>query len=63
MSSALDRQVEAEQKAAPPEQGRLCQDFDEDCDGVLDHAACYRYAPHRGICPYVGTRTPHADAA
>lgn len=30
-----------------------CADHDEDCAPPHDYAACWAYAPERGMCPYL----------
>lgn len=30
-----------------------CSDFEEDCDGVKNKAACWMHQPENGLCPYL----------
>ena len=33
--------------------GNRCRDFDEDCFGITDKLACWKYAPEQGVCPFL----------
>lgn len=45
-------EVEKQEAVTEAERIPVCLDFDEDCEYVEDHLACWLYDMGKGMCPY-----------
>jgi hypothetical protein len=56
MSEDSVKLPEPKQMCADP--CRTCVDHDEDCEDLQNKVACWLYAPEKGMCPYLRSKSP-----